>query len=49
MFQFTMQKVKLFCFRFFLVAMPLLFLVFNLVYWLSYGSQFIFQEEAVHA
>lgn len=27
--------------RFFLVAMPLSFLVFNIIYWLSYGSQFI--------
>ena len=27
--------------RFFLVAMPLLFLVFNVVYWLAYGSNFI--------
>merc|ERR1719192_2772847 len=27
--------------RFFLVAMPLSFLVFNIVYWLSYGSQFL--------
>jgi len=31
--------------RFFLVAMPCLFLVFNLVYWLSYGSQFIWTVE----
>ena len=27
--------------RFFLVAMPLLFLVFNIVYWFAYGSHFI--------
>ena len=27
--------------RFFLVAMPCLFLVFNVVYWLSYGSHLI--------
>ena len=31
--------------RFFLVAMPLSFLVFNIVYWLSYGSQFIWSGE----
>ena len=30
--------------RFFLVAMPVLFLVFNLIYWFSYGSQFILAE-----
>jgi len=27
--------------RFFLVAMPCLFLVFNVVYWFAYGSNFI--------
>ena len=27
--------------RFFLVAMPLLFLIFNIVYWFAYGSHFI--------
>ena len=26
--------------RFFLVAMPLLFLVFNVVYWFAYGSHY---------
>ena len=33
--------------RFFLVAMPILFLVFNVVYWLSYGRHFFLatQEE----
>ena len=30
--------------RFFLIAMPLLFLVFNIVYWLSYGSHFILRK-----
>ena len=30
--------------RFFLVAMPVLFLVFNIIYWMSYGSQFILAE-----
>ena len=30
--------------RFFLVAMPLLFLVFNIVYWLAYGHHFILQS-----
>ena len=34
--------------RFFLVAMPLLFLVFNVVYWFAYGSHyFISQSEEV--
>ena len=35
--------------RFFLVAMPLLFLIFNIVYWLAYGSHFIlnFYDEEV--
>ena len=27
--------------RFFLVAMPLAFLIFNIVYWFAYGSHFI--------
>ena len=27
--------------RFFLVAMPCLFLVFNVIYWLSFGSHLI--------
>ena len=31
--------------RFFLLAMPFLFLVFNVIYWLSYGSQFIWTVE----
>ena len=31
--------------RFFLIAMPFLFLVFNVIYWLSYGSQFIWTME----
>lgn len=26
--------------RFFLVASPVVFLIFNIVYWMSYGSQF---------
>ena len=26
--------------RFFLVAMPILFLIFNIIYWIGYGSQF---------
>ena len=26
--------------RFFLVASPCVFLIFNIVYWMSYGSQF---------
>ena len=30
--------------RFFLIAMPLLFLVFNVVYWFSYGSHFILRK-----
>jgi hypothetical protein len=30
--------------RFFLVAMPFLFLIFNIVYWLSYGPQYILPE-----
>ena len=30
--------------RFFLVASPLIFLVFNIVYWMSYGSQFYLAE-----
>jgi hypothetical protein len=29
--------------RFFLVAMPFLFFVFNVVYWLSYGSHFFLE------
>ena len=32
--------------RFFLIAMPFLFLVFNVIYWLSYGTQFIWTMEA---
>lgn len=31
--------------RFFLVAMPMLFLVFNVVYWMSYGAHFFLEEE----
>lgn len=31
--------------RFFLVAMPFLFLVFNVIYWLSFGSHLIWTEE----
>ena len=31
--------------RFFLVAMPFLFLVFNVVYWFSYGSHFMFSTD----
>ena len=30
--------------RFFLVASPLIFLGFNLIYWFSYGSQFYLAE-----
>jgi hypothetical protein len=30
--------------RFFLVAMPCLFLIFNVVYWFSYGSHFMFNS-----
>ena len=30
--------------RFFLVAMPLLFLIFNIVYWFAYGSHFILSQ-----
>ena len=33
--------------RFFLVAMPFLFLVFNVVYWLSFGSHFFLEQENV--
>lgn len=31
--------------RFFLVAMPMLFLAFNIVYWMSYGSHFFIEKE----
>ena len=30
--------------RFFLVASPVIFLIFNIVYWMSYGSQFYLSE-----
>ena len=30
--------------RFFLVASPVVFLIFNIVYWMSYGSQFYLAE-----
>ena len=30
--------------RFFLVASPCIFLIFNIIYWLSYGSQFYLAE-----
>ena len=30
--------------RFFMVASPMIFLVFNIVYWVSYGSQFYLAE-----
>ena len=30
--------------RFFLVASPVIFLIFNIVYWMSYGSQFYLAE-----
>ena len=30
--------------RFFLVAMPFLFLVFNVVYWFSFGSHFFLEQ-----
>jgi hypothetical protein len=33
--------METFWFRFFLVVMPLLFLVFNCVYWLSFGGHLI--------
>jgi len=32
--------------RFFLVAMPLLFLVFNIIYWTSYGRHFFAATQA---
>ena len=31
--------------RFFLIAMPFLVLVFHVIYWLTYGSQFIWTME----
>ena len=30
--------------RFFLVASPVIFFIFNIIYWMSYGSQFILAE-----
>ena len=32
--------------RFFLVAMPFLFLVFNVVYWLYFGNHFFLEQES---
>ena len=33
--------------RLFLVAMPLLFLIFNAIYWMSYGSHFFMEQAKV--
>jgi hypothetical protein len=36
-----LNKIETLLSRFFLVVMPLLFLVFNCVYWLSFGGHLI--------